>query len=51
MSLQKNKSYTYIKTQKTPRSSQTREEKLINQTHYKIPFCFSPKADYMKNNV
>ena len=20
----------------------------INQIHYSIPFCFSPKADYMK---
>ena len=46
-----NKPYTYIRTQKTPRSSQTREQELINQIHYSITFCFSPKAHHMKNNA
>ena len=34
-----NKSYTYIKTQKTPRSSQTREEEIL--TKYIIVFHFA----------
>ena len=46
-----NKPYTYIRTQKTPRSSQTREQELINQIHYSITFCFSLKAHHMKNNA